>query len=493
MLDVLSNRYTRTYWEKGLVCTLVETGVKRITGIVAAWLILLLMPWLPVVAQAENPRCDYQITVLHPEELNLSISATCHNQTSARFHFSSLDSASYQYERKIENGQLAYKFKLGELAQANNNYRYAQKIGAATLATVAAWLEIPDAPTDIYITVVDSGGLKFTTGLKQHGESWMIRSTDVNRSGYSLFGAFNTQKIAMDAHHSFVDATSDGQSMINVVDLRNQRKDSDEMLKWIEDSSKAVAAYWHGFPVSELLVVVVSVPGEGITYGRVMGGGGATMLLVVGGDSVVSELYSEWVLIHELLHLGTPFMADSFWFMEGFATYAEPIIRARMGWRSERSVWNEFYRDMPRGSFALTEEGLANTRRGMYWGGATFMLLADRELRRISNGEKGLEHCMRRILGYQGNITKRARLSRLLDYCDTEFSTSVFADLSERYVHNASDLDLEELWTALGVKGGSQQVELDDNAQEAMLRQSIVRGGGKETIVMPEEAPDVFR
>ncbi|MFT7530433.1 MAG: hypothetical protein ACI9FD_001438, partial [Gammaproteobacteria bacterium] len=220
MLDVLSNRYTRTYWEKGLVCILVEAGVKKVTGIVAAWLILLLILWLPVVAQAENPRCDYQITVLDPEELNLSISATCHNQPSSRFHFSSRDSASYQYERKIENGQLTYKFKLGDLAQTSDNYRYAQKIGATTLATVAAWLEIPDSPADVYLTMVDSAGLKFTTGLRKDGETWMIRSADVIRSGYSLFGVFDAQEIAMDAHHSFVDAVLDGQSMIKVVDLR---------------------------------------------------------------------------------------------------------------------------------------------------------------------------------------------------------------------------------------------------------------------------------
>jgi len=63
------------------------------------------------------------------------------------------------------------------------------------------------------------------------------------------------------------------------------------------------------------------------------------------------------------------------WLMEGAATYIEPIIRARAGWKTEEEVWKEWVDDMPQGVRAFAN-GLANASgRENYWGGAAFMLM----------------------------------------------------------------------------------------------------------------------
>ena len=76
--------------------------------------------------------------------------------------------------------------------------------------------------------------------------------------------------------------------------------------------------------------------------------------------------------MHEFLHLGSPLMRDEGpWLNEGIATFYEPVLRARAGWKTEDEVWREWISQMPRGMPAMTEIGLSNAGRGgIYWGGA---------------------------------------------------------------------------------------------------------------------------
>src|SRR5439155_9533496 len=79
------------------------------------------------------------------------------------------------------------------------------------------------------------------------------------------------------------------------------------------------------------------------------------------------------------------------WLNEGLATYIEPIVRARAGWRSVASVWQEWLQNMPRGLDAMGKTGLAHAGRGgIYWGGALFMLQADIAIRQASGNRLGL-------------------------------------------------------------------------------------------------------
>src|SRR4029453_1441554 len=119
----------------------------------------------------------------------------------------------------------------------------------------------------------------------------------------------------------------------------------------------------------------------------------------IGADVDRRRLFDDWVLGHELVHTGMPFIRGrATWLMEGAATYVEPIIRARAGWKSEEEVWREWGDNMPRGAAAFPV-GLANASGPQnYWAGATFMLLVDLALRRATDGAKGLEDCLAGVL-----------------------------------------------------------------------------------------------
>ena len=128
-------------------------------------------------------------------------------------------------------------------------------------------------------------------------------------------------------------------------------------------------------------------------------------MILVGAEAKVRELYDEWVLVHEFTHLGSPYIRDTgAWLNEGLATYIEPIVRARAGWRSVASVWQEWLQNMPRGLDAMGKTGLAHAGRGgIYWGGALFMLQADIAIRQASGNRLGLEDCLAAVLRRGGD------------------------------------------------------------------------------------------
>lgn len=168
-------------------------------------------------------------------------------------------------------------------------------------------------------------------------------------------------------------------------------------------------------------------------------------------------------------------------------TYAEPILRARAGWISAEEVWEEFGRGMPRGLDGVGRQGLANvSSRGVYWGGALLMLLADIEMRRQSAGERGLEHCLRGVIAAGGVASRRWGARRMMETCDRAVGGDVMAELARRHVDAATPVDLPGLWQELGVKldaGG--RARFDDSAPLAHIRMKITAPDAAWPLPMP--------
>jgi predicted metalloprotease with PDZ domain len=182
-------------------------------------------------------------------------------------------------------------------------------------------------------------------------------------------------------------------------------------------------------------------------------------------------------LVHELIHTGMPYISSrATWFMEGAATYVEPIIRARAGWKTEEEVWREWIDQMPQGASAF-DTGLSRASgRQNYWSGAIFMLLADLGLRRATSGAMGLEDCLKRALA--GGLIGPMRVD-LADYaavCDRVTGTNVVSALIEKHFDRPAPVDLAALWKEIGVGLEDGKIVFDDAAPLAQWRKMIVMG-----------------
>ncbi len=211
---------------------------------------------------------------------------------------------------------------------------------------------------------------------------------------------------------------------------------------------------------------------RGVGYGQTDASGGATVMVEVDPRVDQRRLFNDWVLVHELIHSAMPFVRGrATWLMEGAATYVEPIIRARAGWKTEEVVWKEWMDNMPQGMGAYAK-GLANASgRENYWSGALFMLMADLGIRRDTNGEKGLEDC---LAGYQS--TRSVSLGDYVADCDRMTGTKVMSGLVEKYYATGQPFDLPGFWRELGVSETGGRIVLDDSAPMAKWRKMIVMG-----------------
>src|SRR5271167_4582146 len=125
----------------------------------------------------------------------------------------------------------------------------------------------------------------------------------------------------------------------------------EDLLKWVRWAAESVSAYYGRFPVPQLLLRIVPSDGSGVRGGKTFGrDNGGFITIHVGKDAQFSDLASDWMLTHEMVHLSFPSVADNHhWIEEGIATYVEPIARAQVGDLSSETVWRELVDGLPKG------------------------------------------------------------------------------------------------------------------------------------------------
>ena len=385
---------------------------------------------------------------------------------------------------------LRYRLDLGTLARGLSSVTVAVGRGEGALAIASAWLVEPRlqgvAAPAIDVVVRTPPGTVFLAGLPESGGVWRLRGTTVRFVGYTVFGRVQSERLPVAppsgsaaGEQAFIDlAIFDG-------DFETARSD---LVEWVRRTVMMTAGYWDGFTNRRMLVALLPSPGRrGVGYGRTVPGGGSTVMVQVGERSSRADLQNDWVLPHELVHTGMPFLrGNGMWFMEGAATYVEPIVRARAGWKTEPEVWREWVENLPRGLSAL---GSGMEGGSAYWGGALFFLLADIEIRRATSGAKGVEDCFKgaRRLGGPMAPTERWSVPEYVARCDAALGAPLMAGVMERYVGKPNRIDLDALWRDLGVRFDGTTITTDDTAPLAAIRKLIVAGppGRPQTRVPP--------
>jgi hypothetical protein len=437
------------------------------------------------------PECTADVTV--HDDLSLDVVYRC--RASQPLSFEPMGERPAPYLRDFTAGRVdpvnglveqRYRFDLSGFARAVNSSAEGIQRGKGVLTPLGNWLLEPrgyqKVPT-IDIRVRTPPGMIFSSGLPKVGDAWRLANATVRFAGYTAIGKVELHEIAVPAVGSLRPSELNrGQPKKEGV-LRLAMLDGfgeatrPAILDWVKRTAQAEANYWHGFTADEMLVGLVPQPRPGIGFGRTQPGGGVTIMVEVGEHIDPRRMFNDWVLVHELIHSGMPFIRGrATWFMEGSATYVEPIIRARAGWKTEEEVWREWVRDMPQG-VGVFARGLAQAGgRENYWGGAIFMLLADMAIRRDSNGAKGLEDCFGGALWAGLGGADRVGMDAYARACDEATGTKSMSVLLDKYFYNAEAVSLDKLWKELGIALVGDRIVLDDNAPQAKWRKMIVMG-----------------
>ncbi|MFM9936131.1 MAG: hypothetical protein ACKVOL_08020, partial [Novosphingobium sp.] len=248
------------------------------------------------------------------------------------------------------------------------------------------------------------------------------------------------------------------------------------VLSWIRTSVTALTGYFGRFPVTDYGLLVIAEDSDTVGHATTFGYGGAATRIRVGRSADHSAFARDWVLVHEMFHAALPDLPRrSLWMQEGNATWLEPVARASAGQLPVSEVWRQAIDGMPSGEPSAADGGMDGTsvHDRLYWGGATFWLLAEVEILLQSDGRHTLRDAMRRVSGASGGIADDWTPERFVECCDRATGTNALTKLYDRFAGRPEHTDLATLFTRLGVGLRQGQVIFDNTAELASIRQRI--------------------
>jgi hypothetical protein len=362
-----------------------------------------------------------------------------------------------------------YSADLDAMAAKFDRFDSAARFGTSLVAAGSSFLFAPmPAAIGVPVDVVVDEPLGFATGLRRGPSGYAIETHEIRVATYTAFGAKEIRPLA-----------APGTALRMALLDGNIALGADRMARWVETGFRAVSSFYEQPPDREILVVIAPLAKtRGVRFGRLLPESAPGIVMLVGENTTEADLGDDWMLVHELFHIGSPsYGAKSGWFDEGLATYFEPLIRVRAGLYDEKKMWKEFSSEMPRGLEALTKKGLENgdSRDDIYWGGGLFCLLADIEARQRTQGQRGLEDGLRAVLRAGGSSSEVWSIDDTFDTIDQGIGAPVVRELAKRYVASGTPVDLDGMLRELGVVRSGTSIRFDDRAPLASVRRAMAR------------------
>lgn len=353
--------------------------------------------------------------------------------------------------------------------------RFYRQVGRAAshkgawLAPPSTWLMRPTrAPGDVSVTlgIADTSNVAFVTGLPPSGEPgiWRFAARHLGQLPFTAFGTLDAESVSIAGSRVDV-AFLPGRTNVPRPQIR----------EWVVRSTTLMAEYFGRLPGGFATIIVA--PGRN-GIGKAMGNGGGSVFYPMGTRFRERSMELDWVLMHELVHLGVPQVNDDHhWFEEGVATYVEPLIRVRAGIIDETQYWRELIEGLPRGLPRDGDRGLdvTHTWGRTYWGGALFCFLADLAARRATDGERSFDDAMRHIVSHGGSIASWQSMTDVMELADEGIGRPVFMPLYRKMARSPHPVDLEASWRRLGVRIVGEGVVFDDTAPESAMRRAMTR------------------
>jgi hypothetical protein len=425
----------------------------------------------PFAAQAAAlPDCIYDVTIEGSDATALDVDVACQPAADIKDFTLLDDSAMAWLKTEHRTNGIFYRLDLDGFAKTEASYNSALRVGRSVMLSPESWILKPNTTGNpsLGFRFHARDGANIATTMTQEEGVYRLASNEIDFDVPIAFGKFSRRDVTVPRGH------------IDLVVLdRPMAANIDTLAIWVGDTAQAVAGYWGRFPAQQAMLMIIPIDGNSIRYGRVESDHAISVMVQIGADEKPRALYDEWVLVHEFTHIGSPFIRDTgAWLNEGIATYVEPIVRYRAGWRSRDSVWQEWLKNMPRGLQAMGPTGLHDaSRSGVYWGGGLFMLMSDIAIHQATGNKKGLQDCLAAVLDRGGDIRKIWHTDPMLQACDEAVGGHVMRDLAGRHLGPGAAVDLDALWKQLGVSmDGAGVIHYDDSAPLAAVRDSILSG-----------------
>jgi len=274
----------------------------------------------------------------------------------------------------------------------------------------------------------------------------------------------------------FILHQSDSRISIKIAKPLLHKKDI--LLEWLQYSIATVTQYYDQFPVTKLHIRLESTNGNKVTFGQAFSGEMPFVRVVVGNQVTAESLKKDWVLVHEMVHLAMAHIARKhLWLLEGLATYVESLARAQNNDISEKFVWKGFLKRMHQGLPKVNDKGLdfTPTWGRTYWGGALFCLLADIDIRKQTNNQYSLQDALKGVLAKGLSMQASSTPEEIFKTADSTVGVLVLMPLYDKMKASPYPVDLNALWTSLGVSLKDGDIRYDQSAPLSFIREKLLK------------------
>lgn len=255
--------------------------------------------------------------------------------------------------------------------------------------------------------------------------------------------------------------------------------DRKAVAQWVERSARAVSTYFGRYPSRMHGILVVAEDGNRVGHATTYGYDGALTRISVGSRATATAFARDWVLVHEMVHTALPTLPRrALWLEEGNATWVEPVAQAQAGDIPASEVWSQAIAGMPRGIRDSSAGGMDGTQEWgrLYWGGATFWLLAEIAAYEASDGRAMLRDALRAINRESGGNIAMWTPEKMMERGDAAICVSALQSLYTDFATRSPRVDLAATFRRLGVSmDAAGKLRFDDSAQLARLTRRITQ------------------
>ncbi len=357
------------------------------------------------------------------------------------------------------------------------------RVGTDLLATPDLWLWHPEpAPQDLPITARFRlpRGMHVAVPWPRAGRGYRVPWTTFPWRVDAAFGHFRTRAVKVDG------------GVLHVTALGHDLEAPEAaVLRWVRHSAEAVSTLYGRLPERRVQLLLAPIPGqEDVLFGATGHGGGPGILAWVGTETTAKALKDDWILPHELIHVGQPHLpAKAAWLFEGLATYYGPLTRARAGLISPERAWSLLVDGFGRGHSEQSTHTLADDSAHMdqrhnywrvYWGGAAILLQTDVAMRR--QGTPGGLDALVKVLWRDEAAHRAEDAGGAEDRLDAAVPGNPLRRIATEALGSTGFPKVAKTLKWLGVEvGPGGEVTLSDTAPGAAVRRAMTAPSGTRT------------
>lgn len=240
---------------------------------------------------------------------------------------------------------------------------------------------------------------------EREGDEWVayLNPSDLRQLGFHAFGPRKRFELELP-----------GDARWEVALLEGDLEAGDEKIRsWITQAAADAISVAGGSPRKRVSIVLAPVSSSNpAPFGRVLYSQPRSAAIYVGQQATAAAFDDDWLATHELMHTLHPRFVGQVRFMsEGIASYYQCLAPIRSKREPAKALWGVLARGVATGQVEALGRSLAEVTgaihthqayRAVYWGGALLALELDLEIRRATEGKRGLEHVLAQLRARPG-------------------------------------------------------------------------------------------